>query len=268
MAVEEEIDYDIQELFDQEEAELGLLEIGIEPEPDLLEPESEQEVEPGPCRSSRTPVKSRAYVLSFKGQRYDTSMLNTNDGDQAWAAVTHYVMIQFSMKAGLKHFGQRGEDAVSKELSQLYLRDTFEPLHPKDLSREEKDGSWDSHLFLKDKRDLSVKGRLVAGGDKQRGMMPAIEASSPTVSTEAVLLTATIDASERRDVATIDILNAFVQTRIEDTRDKAIVRLRGRLAELMVRVAPQIYRKFIIINRKGQTVLYIRLLNALYGLLS
>ena len=35
----------------------------------------------------------------------------------------------------------------------------------------------------------------------------------------------------------------------------------------MVQVAPEIYCKFIIINRKGQTVLYIRLLNVLYGIL-
>jgi hypothetical protein len=108
---------------------------------------------------------------------------------------------------------------------------------------------------------------MVAGGDKQRGTMPKIEASSPTVSTESVMLTAIIEATERRDVATIDIPNAYTQTRIIDPRDKAIVRLRGKLAELMVQVAPEVYRKFVIINKKGQTVLYVRLLNVLYGIL-
>ena len=161
----------------------------------------------------------------------------------------------------------QGRKAVTKELSQLHLRDTFQPVHPKNLSSEEKKSALESHLFLKEKRDLSIKGRMVAGGDKQRGTMPAVEASSPTVSTEAVLLTSVIDATERRDVASIDIPNAYTQTRITDPKDKAIVRLRGKLAELMVQVAPEIYRKYIIINKKGQTVLYVRLLNVLYGIL-
>jgi hypothetical protein len=47
----------------------------------------------------------------------------------------------------------------------------------------------------------------------------------------------------------------------------AIMRLRGKLAELMVKVAPEIYTKYVIINSKGETVLYVRLLNALYGIM-
>ena len=58
----------------------------------------------------------------------------------------------------------------------------------------------------------------------------------------------------------IDISNAFVQTRLEDDADKAIKRLRGKLAELMVKVAPDIYTK-------GDTVLYVHLLNALYDIM-
>jgi hypothetical protein len=68
----------------------------------------------------------------------------------------------------------------------------------------------ESHLFLKQKRDGTVKVRMVAGGNKQRGTIDKIEASSPTVSLESVLLTSVIDAEERRNVATIDIPNAFV----------------------------------------------------------
>ena len=41
----------------------------------------------------------------------------------------------------------------------------------------------------------------------------------------------------------------------------------GKLAELMVKVAPEIYTKYVIINPKGETVLYVRLLNALYGIM-
>jgi hypothetical protein len=70
----------------------------------------------------------------------------------------------------------------------------------------------ESHMFLKEKRDGSLKGRTVAGGNKQRDYISKEDASSPTVATEAVLLSCIIDAKEGRDVAVIDIPNAFIQT--------------------------------------------------------
>jgi hypothetical protein len=70
----------------------------------------------------------------------------------------------------------------------------------------------ESHMFLKEKRDGSLKGRTVAGGNKQRDYISKEDASSPTVATEAVLLSCIIDAEEGRDVAVIDIPNAFIQT--------------------------------------------------------
>ena len=111
------------------------------------------------------------------------------------------------------------------------------------------------------------------GGNKQRGKIDKLDATSPTAALESVLLTAVIDvigvidAHERRDVAVINIPNAFVQTRLEDDKDKAIMRLRGKLAKLMVKVVPELYTKYVIINKKGETVLYVRLLNALYGIM-
>jgi hypothetical protein len=39
-----------------------------------------------------------------------------------------------------------------------------------------------------------------------------------------------------------------------------------KFAELMVKVAAKIYMKYVIINTKGETVIYVRLLNALYGI--
>ena len=82
--------------------------------------------------------------------------------------------------------------------------------------KNEYDRVLEFHLFLKQKRDQSIKGRMVAGGNKQRGHIDKIDANSPTAALESVLLTSTIDAKEGRDVAIIDIPNAFVTTRIED----------------------------------------------------
>jgi hypothetical protein len=50
------------------------------------------------------------------------------------------------------------------------------------------------------------------GGDKQHDYITKEDVSSPTVTAEAVMLTYVIDAQEDRDVAVVDIPNAFVQT--------------------------------------------------------
>ena len=66
---------------------------------------------------------------------------------------------------------------------------------------------------------------MVAGGDKQHGYIPKEEAMSPTTSLELVLLTAVIDVQEGQDIAICDVPNAFIQTRLEDDKDKSVMRL-------------------------------------------
>ena len=81
------------------------------------------------------------------------------------------------------------------------------------------------------------------------------------------MLTAAIDAAKGRNVAIVDIPNAFIQTKLEDETDMAIMIMHGWLAELLVQVAPEIYSKFVTINKSGQTILFVKLKNALYGLM-
>jgi hypothetical protein len=45
------------------------------------------------------------------------------------------------------------------------------------------------------------------------------------------------------------------------------MRLDGILAELMVQVAPSIYRKFVTTNKHGKPVLYVQLVKAVYGMM-
>jgi hypothetical protein len=69
-------------------------------------------------------------------------------------------------------------------------------------------------MFLKLKREGTIKGRTVAGVNKQRDYISKEDSSSPTVATESVLLSYIIDAEEERDVAVVDIPNEFVQMRV------------------------------------------------------
>eukprot|EP00957_Ditylum_brightwellii_P053946 4086504-Ditylum_brightwellii.AAC.1 len=77
-------------------------------------------------------------------------------------------------------------------------------------------------------------------------------------------MTSVIDALENRDVATTDIPGAYLNAKMDDYVAMA---LEGRLAELLVKVAPHIYRKYLGVGKGNKPVLYVRLQKALYGCL-
>ena len=83
----------------------------------------------------------------------------------------------------------------------------------------------ESHLFLKLKCDATVKGRMVAGGDKQCGYIHKEEATSPTASLKLVLLTTVIDVQEGWDIAICNVPNAFIQTCLTNNKDKSVMQL-------------------------------------------
>ena len=43
--------------------------------------------------------------------------------------------------------------------------------------------------------------------------------------------------------------------------------LRGQLAEMLVASFPEVYAKFVVINKNNESVLYVRLRKALYGII-
>jgi hypothetical protein len=77
------------------------------------------------------------------------------------------------------------------------------------------------------------------------------------------MLSATIDAMEERGVATLDIPGAFEQADIDEV---VHVRFEGEIAKMLVKIDPQLYRKYVR-DENGKAVLYVELLNSLYGTL-
>ncbi len=57
-----------------------------------------------------------------------------------------------------------------------------------------------------------------------------------------------IDASERRDVAIVDIPNAFPQTVVDE---EIFVRLRGKLAEMLIAQDENFYKRYSFHNKKA-----------------
>jgi len=111
------------------------------------------------------------------------------DEDAGLAAVAHYIMVhyaekenlkkrkkkykpkagQFRLEAGIKHFGERGELAVTrKELEQFNTYGVFEPKSASDLTDDDKRKALASLIFLKEKRNGDIKARSCANRSVQR----------------------------------------------------------------------------------------------------
>jgi hypothetical protein len=63
----------------------------------------------------------------------------------------------------------------------------------------------------------------------------------------------------------VDILNAFVQTRVKNEKDMAFIKIRGILVDILVESAPDLYKSYVSKDKKGSKQLLVQYQNALYG---
>ena len=145
---------------------------------------------------------------------------------------------------GIKVFGQNFIDTVSKEMQKFNDREVIIPKNPSQLTKEELHRALPYLMFLKEKRDSTIKGWGYADGSRQRLYMAKYQTSSPTISNESLFLTLTIDTKEGRDVATCDIPGAFIQTDMPKGADKVHIKLDGSMVELLAKINPQLYQKY------------------------
>ena len=170
---------------------------------------------------------------------------------------------QMSLKAGLRVFGDDGAKAVQKEMKQLHDREVMIPVHKKNLTYEQRKEALAYLMFLKRKRCGKIKGRGCADGRKQRAYIAKEDSTAPTVSTEAVFLTAVIDALENRDVAVLDVPGAFMQADIDEL---VHVRFTWEMVRMLLEIDEEMYGEYVVME-KGEQVMYMELLKALYGTL-
>jgi hypothetical protein len=236
---------------------------------------------PGIHRSTRVRSQTnQGYTPSMSGSKYsyavtqlesqgflnpDAHMFVQEYFYQAKPNVVAAIMTQLSLKAGLKEWGDEAFTAAQSEMKQLHFRNTFKPKHWRELSQVQQQAVLESHMFLKQKRDGKIKGRTVAGGNNQRYYISKEDDSSPTVAMESVLLSCIIDAEEEWDVAVVDIPNAFVHTRVENEKDMAYIKIRGILVDILVEIAPDVYKSYASKDKKGTKHLMVHCQNALYG---
>ena len=135
---------------------------------------------------ARKREKTKTYVPSMTGKKYEEGVINVNV-EKVQSGVIHVnvqdtklpemtkeermehvlgviLLQQFNLNAGLKKFGVRGEQAVSKELKQLHDMRTFSPVDAQTLSKEEQIKALSLLMFLTEKRDGNIKGQACADG--------------------------------------------------------------------------------------------------------
>ena len=80
-------------------------------------------------------------------------------------------MTQYITKRGLQKLGDRGVASVEKEVRHLPTMDAIEPYNTKYPMKEYQRASLGYLVFLKEKCDGRIKGRVCCGGCKQRDYM-------------------------------------------------------------------------------------------------
>ncbi len=172
----------------------------------------------------------------------------------------------YSFKAGLKKIGDVGSKAAVAELTQLNNYQVYNPVKAVPLTPTECQTALESLMNIVKKRNGRVRACTVVDWSKERHQprYKKEDGASPTVATDSIMITATIDAHERRDVATINIPGTFLHT--YNNKDTFML-LHGCLAKLMVQVNPALYRKYVIYSKNNKPLLYVKLSKGIYGLL-
>jgi hypothetical protein len=174
--------------------------------------------------------------------------------------ISGFIMTQMSAKAGIKKHGQVAIDALCQEFLHLHDLGVFEGQRVSALTKEQRKTALRAISVIKEKRCGRIKGRTVADGRPQRALYTKDETTSPTVSTDALMLSIMIDAYEHRDVVTADVAGAYLHTSLDEF---TLLKLEGASVDIMCDVCVK-YKVFVTYEN-GKKVLYLRLLKALCG---
>jgi len=214
---------------------------------------------------------SQPNIASFGGKKYHANMLQI--GEDAFAKFESVKVGLFSTtlgicfnqmnaKQGIKLLGKRAIAAMFKEYQQLDDLKVVGRIDPSILTPEQKRRALRAVNLIKVKRCGKVKGRTCADGSEQRKYIPREEASSPTLSLEALMGLLLIAGFEKRKTAVFDVPGAYLHA---DMNKFALLKLEGEFVDIMCEVNPEF--KDDVRYENGKKVLYVQILKALYGMI-
>jgi len=100
----------------------------------------------------------------------------------------------------------------------------------------------------------------MADGSVQKDLYKKSQAASPTVSTNALLISLIVNAHKQRDVVVADVVAAYLKA---DLNEYTLLKFTGELVDIRCMMNPK-YEEYVI-TESGRKVLYVQLLKALYG---
>lgn len=206
-------------------------------------------------RKRPTKYKNNTFVTSTKKNH------TNKHKSQSPPKMYHIIMTEYGLKKGLKLYKQEGQEAMKKELHQFYDRRVGVPVKVETLTRRQKKLVLCYLIFLKQKNSGLIKARGCADGYPQQVYIKKEDSSSPTVSTEALILSCIIDAYKCRDVATVNIPGAFMHA--DMTGNKVHVKLEGDMVRVMIMIDKE-YKKYVTYENNCP-VLYLLPEKTLYG---
>ena len=202
----------------------------------------------------------------LKGDRYNLQFLQeATSGAHMDVKAMHdyccnFLFTQMNAEEGIKRFGDKAIAALLKEFAQLHDLNVFTAVMASSLTQEQKSNALRSINLIKEKRCGKIKGRSVADGSRQHSLYNKEDITSPTLSSDALLMTLVVDAVEDRAVGVGDIPGAYLQA---DMEDLVFVKMRGKSVDIMCKMDIE-YEKYVTYE-KGTKILYLRLNKALYG---
>jgi len=202
---EDEEDDDIAELLDQ-----------------ALDSDGSSQVQSQPTATTRRTTRHNAGVKRLDDS-YEWNLMN------------------LSLGAAIRNFGDKARDACKAELLQLFEeKKALRPVRWADLTQDQKESVIRSHMFLKEKYEdgkfVKMKGRVVADGRMQDRTIYT-DYSSPTAKTRSVMTCLKLAAVKGWDLLKLDIAGAFLCAPIDDGQD-VFMSLGPELAEKAVECMP------------------------------
>jgi hypothetical protein len=165
----------------------------------------------------------------------------------------------------MKEFGELGFEATMKELDDnLIGMRAVRMLKPNEVNKNVWSDALNYLMFLKRKRDGTVKARGCADGQPQREYITKDESGSPTVSIYALMALCLMDAIDDRKVVTCDIPGAFLQADWPAEQD-CYLKFENAMVYMICQIVPK-YKSNVIYCRRKKFI-SARLNKAVYGTL-
>jgi hypothetical protein len=166
-----------------------------------------------------------------------------------------------SAKEGLRLFGKRADAAIQKEMKQMLDLEVFDFIDVKNHKQLYEDNKpIRSFIFLKEKRDGTIKARFTASGNQQdRDDLGDFDTSAYAASYVSIKAILAIAAAEGRKVLTFDVPGAYLHAAMP-ANHVVILEIDKIVSEILLKINPELT---LYLSPRG--TLLVRLKKALYG---